>query len=639
MVEKIAPVTEVSQVMELISAGKNFLLSGGAGSGKTYSLVEVIREVKQNDPFARIACMTYTNAGVRMIEGRVGDKNLQVSTIHDFLWDCIKHYQRDLKISLAEIINSEDFKLSHPDGNLSPDHYLSHQQPIRYKQNIKIADGIISHDEVILLASYMFKKYPKLADILKDKFNYIFIDEYQDTEPKVVEILLRDISNGKGKCIIGFFGDSMQGIYDDGIGDLNPYLAEGLVTEVIKTQNRRNPQKVITLANRLRIDKLQQQPSEDLKAPNMEEGKIKKGTIRFVHSRVADLDYIKKALGWAPRPGRTMRELNLTHNLIAGKAGFRNLMDIFDKDPVVELKKSVSDKIKAATKKGTPFNISEEMTFDEVVLLTAPADKYQNLKRDNIIAEFPELYQMVRDRSYETVKKIYLDKDQLVDDKKESTGEENRTGTKRSTLIKHLFKLYDIIKLYQEKKYNEFIRKTGFQIASIADKQKLQELIGKLSNTQEKTIAEVIELAHSTGICPKEEKIVEYIENQDYAYHRIGGELFKEFINVYEYLEGFTPFSTQHKIKGDEFHDVLVVLEEGGWTKYKFEYVFNREIFATLNKDKMKTYPQIKERTLKLFYVCCTRAMENLIVYYQAPSAEVLDTAREWFDGNVEEII
>lgn len=30
---------EVIEVLEHVAAGKNFLLSGGAGSGKTYSLV------------------------------------------------------------------------------------------------------------------------------------------------------------------------------------------------------------------------------------------------------------------------------------------------------------------------------------------------------------------------------------------------------------------------------------------------------------------------------------------------------------------------------------------------------------------------------------------------------------------------
>lgn len=75
---------EFQQIMELIERGENFLLSGGAGSGKTYSLVQVIKQVIANNPTSRVACMTYTNAAVKEIEERVNHKNLNVSTIHDF---------------------------------------------------------------------------------------------------------------------------------------------------------------------------------------------------------------------------------------------------------------------------------------------------------------------------------------------------------------------------------------------------------------------------------------------------------------------------------------------------------------------------------------------------------------------------
>ena len=88
---------EFLQIMELINSNENFLLSGGAGSGKTYSLVQVIKQVLTSNPTVKVACITYTNAAVKEIEERVNHKNLNVSTIHDFLWDNIKHFQKELK--------------------------------------------------------------------------------------------------------------------------------------------------------------------------------------------------------------------------------------------------------------------------------------------------------------------------------------------------------------------------------------------------------------------------------------------------------------------------------------------------------------------------------------------------------------
>ena len=44
---------EVIQIFELIDDNRNFLLSGGAGSGKTYSLVSVINEIYNRNPIAK----------------------------------------------------------------------------------------------------------------------------------------------------------------------------------------------------------------------------------------------------------------------------------------------------------------------------------------------------------------------------------------------------------------------------------------------------------------------------------------------------------------------------------------------------------------------------------------------------------
>ncbi len=95
---------------------------------------------------------------------------------------------------------------------------------------------------------------------------------------------------------------------------------------------------------------------------------------------------------------------------------------------------------------------------------------------------------------------------------------------------------------------------------------------------------------------------------------------FSEFQKLFEYLEGRTPFTTQHKTKGDEFDNVLVILDNGGWNNYNFE-----DLFLENGSES------VLNRTKKLFYVCCTRAKENLAVFYHGPSEEVVEKAKEWF--------
>lgn len=176
---------EFQQIMEHIANGDNFLLSGGAGSGKTYSLVQVIKKVIEDNPTSKIACMTYTNAAVKEIEERVNHKNLNVSTIHDFLWDNIKHFQKELKIAIITLSNDENVNKIKIDGlsKVSNDYFDNGEETVKiqYKEYLRLKDGIISHDELLVIADYMFAKYSKLCDVVKDRYKFIFIDEYQDT--------------------------------------------------------------------------------------------------------------------------------------------------------------------------------------------------------------------------------------------------------------------------------------------------------------------------------------------------------------------------------------------------------------------------------------------------------------------------
>jgi DNA helicase-2/ATP-dependent DNA helicase PcrA len=159
---------EVQEILECIKNKQSFLLSGGAGSGKTFSLVSAIKSVIEDNPISRVACMTYTNAAVREIQERVNHKNLNVSTIHDFLWDNIKHFQKELKSALVNLANdSEEKRIKIKDApNPIADSYFDSCK-IEYREYLKLNKGVVSHDELLILANYLFKKYPKLGDIVK----------------------------------------------------------------------------------------------------------------------------------------------------------------------------------------------------------------------------------------------------------------------------------------------------------------------------------------------------------------------------------------------------------------------------------------------------------------------------------------
>jgi DNA helicase-2/ATP-dependent DNA helicase PcrA len=222
--------------------------------------------------------------------------------------------------------------------------------------------------------------------------------------------------------------------------------------------------------------------------------------------------------------------------------------------------------------------------------------------------------------NWDTISKIYVDKDQLVDDKKQDEDDENKKGSKRDNLIKHLFKIQNNISIYKNGLYNEFIRKTEYKVISIEDKRKLKVKIDELSNIEDQTIEEIINKADEYGICRKDDNLQRFIIEKEYLFNRMKEIKFSEFQNLYNYLEGNTPFSTQHKTKGNEFDNVLVILENGGWNNYNFEKMLDGS-----NSES------VESRTRKIFYVCCTRAKENLAVFFYNPSSAVIEKAKSWF--------
>lgn len=636
---------EVEKIIEHIENGENFLLSGGAGSGKTYSLVQVIREVITRHPSSKIACMTYTNASVHEIDRRVDHPNLNVSTIHDFLWDNIKNFQRELKASLIEMLNTEDsgISLNGYEGEVPSNFFDKDREPnfaIQYKEYLKLQDGIISHDEVLKLSEKMFFKYPKIVSFVKSRYPFVFIDEYQDTNPLIVKILLEYFPKVTKKCIVGFFGDSMQAIYDDGVGNIDSYLItdenpNGCVYEVQKKQNRRCPQSVIALANSLRLDSLHQEPSDDLKAPNMTgEGHVKEGSISFYYSDEDNTDVLKEKLtnefGWDFSDTENTKELRLTHNLIANEAGFETLMRIHDSDKIIEYGKRIRDYAKM---RGVLDDIKPQILDESIKILSSrfPDDKKKwsptKLQQDFINTN-SALYAEALTMPFESIA-CYIDKDQLLDDKSEEDAS-NGTGSKLSPLNQHLHKIEHCIQLYLNEDYNEFMRSTSIkQIVRARQKKELREGIDRIvSSYNDMTISEVIDLTDRLRICVIDDKVKSYIENNPYLWKRIKEVSYQEARNVYDYRMGNKPFSTQHKTKGLEYDNVLVILKSN-WTKYNFD-----SLFYDAHKNA-----SIVERTKKLFYVCCTRAKENLVVYYPLASVPVVEGAKILFGkGNVHEL-
>ena len=106
---------------------------------------------------------------------------------------------------------------------------------------------------------------------------------YQDTHKNVVEIFVDKVSED-GKTTIGFFGDSMQGIYDDGAGDVESYINSGQLTKINKEDNYRCSEDVITFINQIRNDGLEQKLAFKTKNGLTETGEERQGEVKLYYS-------------------------------------------------------------------------------------------------------------------------------------------------------------------------------------------------------------------------------------------------------------------------------------------------------------------------------------------------------------------
>ena len=628
MVEKTVE-PEVEKVFEVIKQGQNFILEGGAGSGKTYSLISIIEKISMEEPKKSIVCITYTNNAVAEIRSRIINDNLRVSTIHDFIWHVIKNFQKEIKECLVELINDDEQILFVAPKEVLGEELISldYFDSVRveytewYSMSITEQNKVqISHDHVLIVAEKMFSKYKKLSDILKDTANYIFVDEYQDTSPLVVKILLEHLRKSTRDNIVGFFGDSMQAIYDSGVGNIDSYGLE----KIQKNQNRRNPRKVINLANKFRSDGLVQIPSSDVAAPNMNNGNVIEGTVKFIYGDgITHLEDLRNSELFKELefdiPQKT-KELRLTHKLNAETAGFSKLFELYSSDLLVKLITDMKKKFNASEL------VDKGKTFEELVEEAQIVVRKGGPLIIDIVKSIPELlaiYEEIKTFSFEEViSKSKVNKDSLLAYKFNGLSSRYEAGTDRDRILQRLDLIFELIELYKIGKHNEFLRITCFKITSSADKINLSKIMEEISDN-DITIGKVIKLAERTGLIPKDDLFTNFIENKGYyLWLRLEKLPFQEYVNSIAYLREYVSVITQHKVKGSEYENVLVLLDNGRWNQYNFNSIFG----------KGSSNEKVQNRTKKLFYVTITRAMKNLIVYMTCNDQQILEKAKDYFE-------
>lgn len=288
----------------LIEINKHFKVKAGPGAGKTHWLVEHIKNVTRNSTLIsgakKILCITYTNIAAETVLTRLGSSATQVEvlTIHSFF------YSHIIKPYLSFIAEEYDFDVSSLDGHtdiivsdysflqewkaltgqkrITDDNLITYaferlkwllvddelivrtDYPFRFGgypiKNSSYFDykkmtwqrGILHHDDVLFFAYQIIKKFPFVIKIINKKFPYVFIDEFQDSNPIQVNIIEK-LSTGS---TIGIIGDVAQSIY--AFQGATPALFDGFTLPEMEHYflkfNRRSTNEIIDFLNIIRQD-------------------------------------------------------------------------------------------------------------------------------------------------------------------------------------------------------------------------------------------------------------------------------------------------------------------------------------------------------------------------------------------------
>lgn len=243
------------------------LYNAPAGSGKTTTIQKMVKNIVITNPKSRVLCITYTNRATEELINKIESKNVDISTIHSFLAGFINIYFSheeiiDLYIEVFEQrindrINNQERKEDITESNqkyidefgeLTIKKIKENISSLRYREQkfSSVYYGSLGHDDLLFFTKMIIERYPVIAKRINSKYDYIFIDEYQDTFTEVLDIFYNAVKNTSTKLFL--FGDKMQQIYKNYDGKFEQQLETFDITNRLK-YNYRSSQQIIDVLN------------------------------------------------------------------------------------------------------------------------------------------------------------------------------------------------------------------------------------------------------------------------------------------------------------------------------------------------------------------------------------------------------
>lgn len=210
---------------------------------------------------------TFHSLGVRILKEQIEKLNYHKNfTIYDssdqlaIIREGLKHFKAgqnfDRKIIHAKIgylknrgIAAEDFADSpYFDEDDPYDHAI--QFLYEYYQDKLRFYNAIDFDDILFLVVKLFKLYPEVAQHYSQKYRYIMIDEYQDTNSLQFDLVLALTSTHQNLCVVGDDDQSIYGFRGADVTNILNFEKNFPSAQVIKLEeNYRSTSPILNLAN------------------------------------------------------------------------------------------------------------------------------------------------------------------------------------------------------------------------------------------------------------------------------------------------------------------------------------------------------------------------------------------------------
>ena len=600
---------QVDEALEkciLSTPRKSFFLFAGAGSGKTYSLVLLLKKIHNSigkDLLLQgknVAVITFTNAATDEIINRLDYSPIfHISTIHSFVWDVIKYYQADIKrlycFYIEEDLKALEKKLEETEKKTTKT-YLSNVEKFEYqKERLAKAQIIekfvynpngsnpeynaLKHAEVIKISAQMILENKMLQRIIAQRYPILLIDESQDTKKELIDTFFEIQRNFADIFTLGLLGDQKQRIYADGKENIEDSIPIGW-EKPVKRMNYRCAKRIIQLANNIGKDidiHAEQRPREDandglirLFVIQQREGLNKDEIEQNVMSIMSEQTQDAK---WTTI-GTEVKVLTLEHMMAARRLGFsRFFAPLYkvSKYQMTFLQGSVSE-IEFFTKEVLP--IAESIKEDGRVALEI-LKKYSPLLSGQNTEKPYELYLKCREEAIKVANLV------------------NENGT-------------------------------------------IRVVVDEIIKSQLLTVPDVVRQAYMLSPSDIEDTVEEelraWVEVMDLPINMVR--------SYDDYVNHRSQFDTHQGVKGLEFDRVMVIIDDSEIKGFLFSYdkLFGVKDLSNVDlKNKENGKETSIERTQRLFYVTCTRAKNSLavVMYTNNPERVKTETIRKgWFEEN-----